>query len=118
MVSNDDQGCIVLFTAAHIRAASIVWITNKNILVQILSSLIQSSGILQKRALERANPCPEISFSSWPAHMKMAFLPLGLKTFYLKQLLFPWLLRRCKILFFSLNVYDFVEVWSSPQGAS
>lgn len=47
----------------------------------------------------KSQPLP---FSPWPAHMKMAFLPLGLKTFYLKQLLFPWLLRRCEILFFSL----------------
>lgn len=45
----------------------------------------------------KSQPLP---FSPWPAHMKMAFLPLGLKTFYLKQLLFPWLLRRCEILFF------------------
>lgn len=45
----------------------------------------------------KSQPLP---FSPWPAHMKMAFLPLGLKTFYLKQLLFPWLLRCCEILFF------------------
>lgn len=83
MVSNDVQGCIMLFTAAHIRTASIVWIPNKNILVQTLSSLIQSNEILQKQPWKKAT-ASEISFSPWLFHLKMAFLPLRLKTFCLK----------------------------------
>lgn len=92
----------------------------KNILVQKMSSLVQSRievPLSYKSSPRESHPSCAISFSPWPIYLQRAFLSLDLKTFCLKIYFSPGFCKVARSFLSSLNV-DFVRVWSSPLSAS